>query len=224
MFYHNFKYAFKTLFRDKMLIFWTFAFPIILGTFFNMAFSNIENKEKLGIIDIAVVNNEQFKNNQLLKESIQNLSTTANSYQLFNTSYVTLNKAKALLEEEKITGYIVLDESIKVVVMTNGINETIINQVVEEIKEKELIIENIVAKKLADSKNEIIEGTIDKNWIATIYNDALKALEKNKANIVDTSSNNLSYTMIEFYTLIAMTCLYGNTWHGRTNKYPCQYE
>jgi len=209
MFIHNFKYTLKRLLKDRILIFWTFAFPLILGTFFNLAFSNIENKEKLGIIDIAVVNNEQFKNNQLLKESIQNLSTTANSYQLFNTSYVTLNKAKALLEEEKITGYIVLDESIKVVVMTNGINETIINQVVEEIKEKELIIENIVAKKLADSKNEIIEGTIDKNWIATIYNDALKALEKNKANIVDTSSNNLSYTMIEFYTLIAMTCLYG---------------
>ena len=59
MFYHNFKYAFKTLFRDKMLIFWTFAFPIILGTFFNMAFSNIENSEKLDIISIAIVEKEE---------------------------------------------------------------------------------------------------------------------------------------------------------------------
>lgn len=47
MFIHNFIYSFKTLFKNKALIFWTFAFPIILGTFFNMAFSNIENSEKL---------------------------------------------------------------------------------------------------------------------------------------------------------------------------------
>ena len=65
MFIHNFKYALKTLFRDKMLIFWTFAFPIILGTFFNMAFSNIENSEKLEIIDIAIVDNDEFQNNEL---------------------------------------------------------------------------------------------------------------------------------------------------------------
>ena len=63
MSFHNFKYALKTLFKNKMLIFWTFAFPIILGTFFNMAFSNIENSEKLDIIDIAIVNNEEFSNN-----------------------------------------------------------------------------------------------------------------------------------------------------------------
>ena len=52
MFIHNFKYSLKTLFRNKMLIFWTFAFPIILGTMFNLAFSNIANSEKFDIIDI----------------------------------------------------------------------------------------------------------------------------------------------------------------------------
>ena len=61
MFIHNFKYAFKTLFKNRMLIFWTFAFPIILGTLFNMAFSNIENSEKLDIINIAIINNDDFE-------------------------------------------------------------------------------------------------------------------------------------------------------------------
>ena len=55
MFFHNYKYSLKTLFKNKGLIFWTFLFPIILGTFFNLAFSNIENSEKLSIIDIVVV-------------------------------------------------------------------------------------------------------------------------------------------------------------------------
>ena len=45
MFKHNFKYSLKILFRNKSLIFWTFIFPIILGTFFKLAFNDIENNE-----------------------------------------------------------------------------------------------------------------------------------------------------------------------------------
>lgn len=70
MFVHNFKYALKTLFRNRMLIFWTFAFPIILGAFFNMAFSDIENSEQLDIIDVAVVENEDFNNNMAKKRNL----------------------------------------------------------------------------------------------------------------------------------------------------------
>ncbi len=89
MFIHNFKYAFKTLFRNRMLIFWTFAFPIILGTFFNMAFSNIENSEKLDIINIAIVDDEDFQNNEILKESFETLSDEKNEDRLFNTKYTS---------------------------------------------------------------------------------------------------------------------------------------
>ena len=65
MFLHNLKYTIKTLFKNKILIFWTFAFPIILGIFFNMAFSNIEKDEKLKVFDIAVVNDSQFENQKI---------------------------------------------------------------------------------------------------------------------------------------------------------------
>ena len=65
MFTHNFKYTLKTLLKNRMLIFWTFAFPIILGTLFNMAFSNIENSEKLDIINIAIIENEEFAKNEI---------------------------------------------------------------------------------------------------------------------------------------------------------------
>ena len=61
MFIHNLKYTVKTLFKNKVLIFWTFAFPIILGLLFNMAFSNIEKDEMLNVFDIAVVYDDEFK-------------------------------------------------------------------------------------------------------------------------------------------------------------------
>ena len=127
MFYHNFKYAFKTLFRDKMLIFWTFAFPIILGTFFNMAFSNIENSEKLDIISIAIVEKEE---NEIMKQAFETLSDEENEDRLFQTQYESEERAKELLENDEITGYLVLlKEEPKVVNKSNGINETILKYV-----------------------------------------------------------------------------------------------
>ena len=145
MFKHNFKYAFKTLFRNKMLIFWTFAFPIILGTLFNLAFSNIENSEKLNIIDIAIVNSEEFQNDEIYKEAFKNLSDESNGDRLFNTKYTSKEEAIALLEDGKITGYFELENNKpKVTISTNGINETIFKYVIEEIEV--LIIRKYIVK------------------------------------------------------------------------------
>ena len=85
MFLHNFKYSLKTLFKNKMLIFWTFAFPIILGTFFNMAFADVINKEKLDIIDIAIIDNEDYQNNTIFKTAFENLSEENSEDRMFNT-------------------------------------------------------------------------------------------------------------------------------------------
>ena len=209
MFIHNFKYALKTLFRDKMLIFWTFAFPIILGTFFNMAFSNIENSEKLEIIDIAIVDNDEFQNNELYKEALKTLSDEENADRLFNTKYVTEEEAKQLLEKDEITGYMILEEDTpKVVVTTNGINETILKYVVEEITTNGQIVENLMDKEI---NKELSLGTYNLYNLdyEKIYKDVLERTKNQEVKITDMSNKNLSYTMIEFYTLIAMACLYG---------------
>lgn len=201
MFCHNFKYALKTLFRDKMLIFWTFAFPIILGTFFNMAFSNIENSEKLDIIKIAVVENDQWEG----KEALATLGDEQKKERLFDITYTkTEEEAKELLHQDKVTGYIVVKEKTpKVVVTTSGINETIIKQVMEEITQTTKIVNDLAQEQI---KQEMLVGTVD---YEKIYQKALEMTKNQEAKIEDVSSKHLSYTMIEFYTLIAMTCLYG---------------
>ena len=207
MFYHNFKYAFKTLFRDKMLIFWTFAFPIILGTFFNMAFSNIENSEKLDIISIAIVEKEE---NEIMKQAFETLSDEENEDRLFQTQYESEEKAKELLENDEITGYLVLlKEEPKVVIKSNGINETILKYVTEEIMQNTEMISNIVEKRVQESMQGYPEGIYNMPNVENIYEDVMKMLEDNQVEFKNISNSNLSYTMIEFYTLIAMTCLYG---------------
>ena len=199
MFLHNFIYALKILCKNKVLIFWTFAFPIILGTLFNLAFSNISNSEKLDVIDIAIVG-ENLNTN--FKESIDTLSDKDNSDRLFNTKYVTLNEAKKLLDDEKIVGYIYKE---KIVVKKSGIEQTIFKYVIDEINSKIDMSSSIFQTEIS---KEIEKGNYNINYelINKKVNDQLNT----KVSLNDISNKNLDYVMIEFYTLIAMACLYGS--------------
>ena len=202
---HNFKYTLKTLFKNKILIFWTFAFPLIMATFFNMAFKNITNSEKLDIIDIAVVNNEEYQNNEIYRNTLEQLSNS-NEDQLFNIVYVDEQQAKELLDNNKITGYIKLEETTKIVFKENGINETILKYVTEEIEEKSIMIKNLSEQEI---EKEIKTGNYNINYDE--LTNKIKELMQTETNIKDVSSKKLDYAMIEYYTLIAMTCLYGGT-------------
>ena len=205
MFLHNFKYALKIIFRNKSLIFWTFAFPIILGTFFKLAFNNIEKGETLSTIDIAIIDNQEFNDNQFYKEAFNQLSTGKNK--MFNTKYTTLENAKKLLSDEEITGYLVLsNDVINITVNSSGINETIIKTVVDEINTNKNMYETLINKEIED---EFKSGNTNIDY-KDIYNKVTdKIISDVKLN--DISNSNLSYTMIEYYTLIALTILYGGT-------------
>lgn len=198
MFIHNLKYSLKVLFKNKGLIFWTFVFPIILGTLFKMAFSNIENEEKLSVIDLAVIKNSEFDNDFMFSEGIKMLSDKESSERLFNVKYVSLDEAKKLLLDEKISGYILLDEGkSKIFVNKSDINSTIIKFVVDNIESKKNLY-NVV------ENYSISHDMYDKYYlfISNVRNES-------KVMLKDISNNNLSYTNIEYYTLIAMTALYG---------------
>ena len=203
MFLHNLKYSLKTLFRSKALIFWTFAFPIILGTFFKMAFSDIENSEKLDIIDIAIVDNDNFNNDIVFKNTFKELSDKSSENYMFNTRYTTLDECKKLLEEEKVSACILFnDDDISVSVNKSGINETVTKYVIDEVQSKKVILANIITKELENNNY-----MVNYEEIVSLANNIMN---NSKAKFKDISRSNLSYTVIEFYTLIAMSCLYGS--------------
>ena len=204
MFWHNFKYTVKTLLGDKMLIFWTFAFPVILGAFFYMAFSDIEDSEKLHVIDIAVVENTGFRESEMWKESLEALSDEASGEQVFCTKYVSEEEAKRLLSEKEIAGYFMLaDGEPQVTVASDGINETVLKYVVEEIYQTEEIVRNTAERRIQQGEMPTAE------FYEQLSKEVMNLVDSENRGILDVSGANLSYTMIEFYTLIAMTCLYG---------------
>lgn len=206
MFIHNLKYTIKTLFKNKVLIFWTFAFPIILGLFFNMAFSNIEKDETLQVFDIAVVDNEEFRSQDIYIDALSELSNDDNLDKLFNIKYVSLNDADKLLDDAKIEGYIYFsDNKPNIVVKESGTYQTIIRFVIDEIEQNKIMVNDLVGK-------EIEEYMLDGNYSfnkETVVSNILDKINKEKVNLKNISNSNLSYMTIEYYTLIAMACMYG---------------
>lgn len=188
MFYHNFKYSLKILLKNKGLVFWTFVFPIILGIFFNMAFSDIDKKEKFNSIDIAVVSSEDFNNNVIFKQSIEFLSDEKSDNKMFNTVYTSKKKATYLLENNKIDGYLTFfGDNVNITIKKNGVNQTILKYIIEDI--------NSNKKILAEASN---------------IPETLSLIKNNSVKLNNITNKNLGFSMIEYYTLIAMACLYGS--------------
>lgn len=111
MFIHVFAYRMKILLHHRETIFWTMFFPLILATFFNMALSNLGSTEKFSPIDIAVVDNEQYRQNANLRLTLAEVSEGDD--RLFNLSVVSAEEADKMLKNNKIDGYIVAERPIK---------------------------------------------------------------------------------------------------------------
>ena len=204
MFIHNLKYTIKTLFKNKVLIFWTFAFPIVLGLFFNMAFSNIEKDEKLQVFDIAVVNNNAFQKEKIYQDALKKLEHGKDK--LFNIKYVSQKKANKLLNNSDIKGYIIFkNDKPEVVIKENGTYQTIIKFVITEINQNKIMIENL-SKKEVETEIANENFSIDQE---KIVDNILNKIKSEKVEFKNISNSNLSYMQIEYYTLIAMACMYG---------------
>ena len=203
MFTHNLKYTIKTLFKNKSLIFWTFAFPIILGLFFNMAFSSIEKDEMLNTFEIAAIDNKELEQDNYYKNILETLSKEE---KIFNITYTDKENADKLLDDNKIEGYFYIEDGkSNIAVKENGINETILKYVIQEIEENKIIIENCINKEV---ENNIKNNVYDKN-ILEIKDNIINKINTYNVEIEDISLKNLSYMQIEYFTLIAMACMYG---------------
>lgn len=189
MFWHNFKYQFKILLHERGLIFWTLAFPLIMATMFHFAFSNIEASESLGIIPIAVVDDSAWQSSPAFRETFAELSQNGSANQLFEITYLSdMEAAEQLLRDETVSGVLRLGPDPEITALKSNIDVTILKSVVDQVFEQSQVMQDIAAR-----------------------NPALLAelAASEHSHLEDASREKLSYTLIEFYSLIAMTCLYG---------------
>lgn len=202
MFYHNFKYTFKIILKNKNLVFWSILWPIILVSLFYMAFSNMFDEEQLDIINIGVVQNDSFDKQVYLSETLKSLSDKNSDNYMFDIVYSTKDELDTLLDDKKIDGYIEVNkETTKINVKDNGINETIIKYVVDEVESYQNLVSDIVNKKINNGNIPDLSMEIE---------NIKKGINENKEYTNNLSNKNMNYMMIEYYTVIAMASLYSS--------------
>lgn len=199
MFWHNFKYAFITMLRNRETLFWTMGFPFMLAILFNVAFANLHNYDTFKAFDVAVVDDESYKNSQFLSEGIKAVSEGDDK--VFETRYVDKDEAEQLLDDEKIEGYIYVENNEPhVKIKKNGVNQTVMATVVEQISQTATITTDMVGIEIARA-----EGPVD---IAQVAKEAAAKAIATEPNVKD-ESHTMNVVSIEFFTLIAMACMQG---------------
>lgn len=186
----NFKYQLKILTNEKAMIFWAFVFPLILATFFNLAFSNLNNIE-FEPVKVAIVEDVE---NVGFRTYISEISKK-NKNQLVSVKYAPYDKANQLLADGEVSGYFVVRENVELVVNENGYDQTILKAILDKYFQISMLIENV-----------------SKNQDSTNIEEIMANIDLSKNNFVEVKGKNLSATVIPFYSLIAMTCLYGCFW------------
>ena len=218
MFGHIFVYRLKVLLRDKITIFWTIMFPIVLAVFFQLALSNIGNGDAFQPIDIAVVDDSNYKADESLGIALEEASKGED--RLFNLNVVTEDEAKRLLDEGLIKGYIEAGSTgfassagstgsdglagstgsagsaglaINLVVKDSGLSQNIIKSYLDNYTQTVAAATTIISSNPAKAGDVLSSIANRENYIKEV---SATASEPNAM---------LNY----FYSLVAMACFYG---------------
>lgn len=182
----------KVILRNKAVVFWTLMFPLIMATLFNFAFSNLNESEKFAIIKIGIIKNEQYSAEKNFVQIIEETTKKGDDQVFEATYYNNESEAQKALKENSIKGYYFVKDKVNIVISNNGIDQTIMKTVVDNYYQTIKIMGNIYAFDASSFSEELI-----------------KEINQTKNYFNDITNKNTDVSVIYFYTLIGMVCMYG---------------
>lgn len=112
-------YQAKHNFRDKGFLFWSLLYPILMMTFFHIAFSGVMELE-LEKVSVGI-------------ETENPVVYSLETIDFIDIVETTEKNSEVLLEEGEIDGFI--DSELNMTVVESGINQTIIKEIVDQIRQ-----------------------------------------------------------------------------------------
>ena len=189
MFLHIFSYRVKSLLRQRSLVFWTLIFPIVLATFFHITLGNIQTMGNFSPIEVAIVGAKAYPEFDLTIEQLSN-----GDDRLFNLTRSDTANAKRLLKDSEISGYILAGDPMTLVVSKTGINQSILKNFLDQYSQNAKVISDTIANN-PDALPALMAGmNVSQNYVTE----------------VSVTNKDSDPTLIYFYALIAMACLYGS--------------
>lgn len=196
MFFRLYLYSIRQTTRQKLIMFWSLIFPIILGTLFRAAFGEFLNEEVIfHQIPVAYVAEEGAS--PAFAETLKFLEEDSELVEVIASDS---GEAKKLLKEEKVEGIYYSRESgtqesgnITLTVTKQGMNQSILSSILEQYQRVFHTMHQISRENPAGIKEA-----------AQVINQQCRYLKE--GTISDTPKNAMTDY---FYALIAMNCLMG---------------
>ncbi len=124
MFKHLYKYFIKVLIREKSLVFWIMLYPVLLGSFFHLAFKDIDKQSSFEKIDMGFVAADKSLYKHILNDKEMK--------KYFIVKFISKDEASKMLKDKKLDAYFV--ESEKKLYFNNiGFKETLIKSIFNDI-------------------------------------------------------------------------------------------
>lgn len=192
MFVRLFIYRLRVLLRNRSLLFWTFAFPVVLGLLFNLAFGNLDEITALETSNVGIVSTDQEKSKQfeaVLKE-IKNDDEV-----IFKSKELTKKEAQKQLSDDKISGYFEIDaKNIELFVSKSGTQQTVLKELLNQYLQNTDKVETLMASG-AVQPQAITQALVQKNYVKD-----------------GNGTGNFNLKSFYFFTLVGMTVMYGFMW------------
>ncbi|MDD2458971.1 MAG: ABC transporter permease [Eubacteriales bacterium] len=193
---HLLHYRLNCFLKDRQMIFWTLLFPLLLATLFNLAFANLSEIDTFIEIPVAIVNHEANQN-EALQMALAAASGQNGAGGLFHVIPTDEESARQLLSENKVDGIIFVKPDLHLVVKQSGLNQTILNSFLDDFSQTSQALSDIIT----------VNPSITFETLLPVVQD-----RRDHISAVPISKDQLNSTVIYFYSLIAMTALYGGFW------------
>lgn len=190
----NFKYALLRLMRNKANLFWILVFPIVLGCFFKIAFSNITASESFHTIPVAVVEGDNA-DATAFHTMIEQLSGDSEDAML-SATFCDDKKARTLLEKGKVDGIFYTTDMVELAVNSDLSDASINQSILQSLLTQYYLNRDLIVQILTTNPGNI-ESLVDSIG---------QSVDTRKE--VSLTRNNIDTYDQYFYNLIAMACLY----------------
>lgn len=190
----NFKYALLRLMHNKANLFWILVFPIVLGCFFKIAFSNITASESFHTIPVAVVEGDNA-DATAFHTMIEQLSGDSEDAML-SATFCDDKKARTLLEKGKVDGIFYTTDTVELAVNSDLSDASINQSILQSLLTQYYLNRDLIVQILTTNPGNI-ESLVDSIG---------QSVDTRKE--VSLTRNNIDTYDQYFYNLIAMACLY----------------
>ncbi len=190
----NFKYALLRLMRNKANLFWILVFPIVLGCFFKIAFSNITASESFHTIPVAVVEGDNA-DATAFHTMIEQLSGDSEDAML-SATFCDDKRARTLLEKGKVDGIFYTTDTVELAVNSDLSGASINQSILQSLLTQYYLNRDLIVQILTTNPGNI-ESLVD----------SIGQSVDTRKEVSLTRNNTDTYDQY-FYNLIAMACLY----------------